>query len=534
MRDNIFNLAEDKSCILAVTPDNGGSWWSTLRPNTPRNFAENPMTWTDAKTALDTIDQSHDFTFEIEFKCVKTNAAFVFASDGLNDFIRVFMSDGTVIVSTALMGTSSGGLTQFSAGSNLTNRHILTVKFTGNAITASVDSEVVYTRENLFRNVIEIGTPCSNAGYVYKISLTDDTTGETVWQASYDELYLFYQPIDFSKNTKSWDSYQTAQLAADYSHDYTFEVTFENTVTNKDASILYRAVGHCMFGVYLYQNGAIGATTCLLYDTTVPEHKYIFRYVNATGNPRLVGKHTIKMTVVGTTITFLLDDVVVQTVSGNNIARSIPENLIVPQSQAGFIYSAKITDDTTNTIIWQAAHNELYNSLPNNPWPSSTPRNFADEPTTFADSCTAQDGIGKDNFTLAVDFTLLRENVHGAINIGCMLCLYYDSTKGYQPGVRILKSDGTKEILYPVGTMHITEDIASIKVIRTGQNVRMVVHARDGSTIRDQTKPLPDGATVTYVSRVTNYSGSISAASIRNDTTGETVWQANDDDLITY
>lgn len=160
----------------------------------------------------------------------------------------------------------------------------------------------------------------------------------------------------------------------------------------------------------------------------------------------------------------------------------------------------------------------------NYPWPSSTPRNFADEPATFAASYTAQDGIGTDNFTLAVDFTLLRENVHGAINIGCMLCIYYNSTKGYQPRVRILNSDGTKSPLYIVGTSHMTGDIASIKVIKSGQNVRMVVYARDGSVVRDQTMPLPDGATVTCVPEATTYPGNISAASIRNDTTGETVW----------
>lgn len=82
-----------------------------------------------------------------------------------------------------------------------------------------------------------------------------------------------------------------------------------------------------------------------------------------------------------------------------------------------------------------------------------------------------------------------------------------------------------------MGTSHIPGDISSIKVIKTGQNVRAVVYAHDGSIIRDQTKPLPDGATVTYVSRVTNYSGNILSASIRNDTTGETVWQAAYSDL---
>ena len=52
------------------------------------------------------------------------------------------------------------------------------------------------------------------------------------------------------------------------------------------------------------------------------------------------------------------------------------------------------------------------------------PRNFAAEPMTFTDSYTAQDGIGTDDFTLSVDFTLLRKNVHGTINMGCMNCIY--------------------------------------------------------------------------------------------------------------
>lgn len=158
-------------------------------------------------------------------------------------------------------------------------------------------------------------------------------------------------------------------------------------------------------------------------------------------------------------------------------------------------------------------------------------RNFAADSMTFTDSYTAQDGIGTDDFTLSVDFTLLRKNVPGTINIGCMQCIYYDSTKGHQPCVRILKSDGTKDALYPVGTSHILENVASIKVIKTGQNVRMVVHARDGSTVKDQTKPLPDGATVTSLSGATTYPGNIFAASIRNDTTGTAVWQAAYSDL---
>ena len=161
------------------------------------------------------------------------------------------------------------------------------------------------------------------------------------------------------------------------------------------------------------------------------------------------------------------------------------------------------------------------------------PRNFAADPMTFTDSYTAQDGIGTDDFTLSVDFTLLNSAVNGEINIGCMRCAYYNSSKGYQPGVHILNSDGTVGALYPVDTSHIPGDISSIKVIKTGQNVRAVVYAHDGSIIRDQTKPLPDGATVTSSSGVTNYPGNILSASIRNDTTGTAVWQAAHSDLYT-
>ena len=165
------------------------------------------------------------------------------------------------------------------------------------------------------------------------------------------------------------------------------------------------------------------------------------------------------------------------------------------------------------------------------PFRTQQPRNFAANPMTFTDSYTAQDGIGTDDFTLSVDFTLLEESVHGIINIGCMQCRYYGSTKGHQPCVWILKSDGTKSVLYPVGTSHLSKRVASVKVIKTGQSVHMVVCARDGSTIKEGTATIPDGAAVTSSSGVTTYPGNIFAASIRNDTTGTAVWQAAYSDL---
>ena len=326
-------------------------------------------------------------------------------------------------------------------------------------------------------------------------------------------------PRDFSQGPKIWDSFYTVQNSLDLSHDYSFVCEFENAVER--GSVFYISSLRTVFGIFQFNSSSIIITSNLL-QNTITGRKYIEVTLNQNGQP-LTGRHSAKMTIIGNTATVYLDGNVIATIEGDHIVRNIADEFEAPSSSCGYLYHITLADLTTNSVVWQPEHSDLYVQY--------VPRNFADNPMTFTDSYTAQDGIGTDDFTLSVDFTLLRKNVPGTINIGCMQCIYYDSTKGYQPSVRILKSDGTKDALYPVGTSHITGDIASIKVIKTGQNVRMVVHARDGSTVKDQTKPLPDGATVTSSSGATTYPGNIFAASIRNDTTGTAVWQAAYSDL---
>ncbi len=355
MNDMIINAAQDPSCILAVTPDRGGSWWAALRPATPRNFAENPMTWTNAKTALDTIDQSHDFTFEIEFKCVKTNAAYVFASDGLRDFIRVFLSNGTVIVNTALLGTSSGGSTQFSAGSDSIHRHILTVKFTGNTITASVDSEAIYTRENLFRNVIEIGTPRSNAGYVYKISLTDDTTGETIWQASHDELYETNNPWpsatlrNFAEEPMTWTEFSPDKITINTQHDYEFLIQFSSNgqlpPTDNETQLFYSTDNKMLAGVWIAKDGQIRGYLSV--------YEYNALMIHEIGEPALsAGIHTIRILAVGNTMSAYLDDELVNSAVRNRRTDFSEITSYPISSFDGNLLCAKLTDLTTGRTVW--------------------------------------------------------------------------------------------------------------------------------------------------------------------------------------
>lgn len=356
MRDPITDAAQDPSCLLCLTPDRGGSWWSRLRPPTPRNFADNPMAWTDAKTALDVTDQSHDFTFEIEFKCVKTNAVYIFASDGSNDFIRVFMSSGEIIVSTALLSTASGGSTQFSAGSDSTNRHALTVKMIENTITASIDGEIVYTRENLVRNAIEISAPRSNAGYVYKISITDDTTGETVWQAAYSDLYDTSNPWpspvpeNFAENAKAfYDCQAVVQEALDPTHDYSFLIEADRVSERTENSLFYAGTDKLPFGVYYHADHTIKFFTNLLRNEGDPSGTYASLNFY-TGTDWLPGRHAFEARIEGNAITTYVDGV--QYATSNKFARTGTAAVGLPNCNSGYVYKIQITDLTDNQVVW--------------------------------------------------------------------------------------------------------------------------------------------------------------------------------------
>ena len=356
MRDPITDAAQDPSCLLCLTPDRGGSWWSRLRPPTPRNFADNPMAWTDAKTALDVTDQSHDFTFEIEFKCVKTNAVYIFASDGSNDFIRVFMSSGEIIVSTALLSTASGGSTQFSAGSDSTNRHALTVKMIENTITALIDGEIVYTRENLVRNAIEISAPRSNAGYVYKISITDDTTGEIVWQAAYSDLYDTSNPWpssvpeNFAENAKAfYDCQAVVQEALGPTHDYSFLIEADRVSERTENSLFYAGTDKLPFGVYYHADHTIKFFTNLLRNEGDPSGTYA-NLNFYTGTDWLPGRHAFEARIEGNAITTYVDGV--QYATSNKFARTGTATVGIPNCNSGYVYRIQITDLTDNQVVW--------------------------------------------------------------------------------------------------------------------------------------------------------------------------------------
>lgn len=198
MRDKILEAMRRSDCVLGVTPDHGGMWLSSLRNDgnspwpsaTPINFTTQAYTWDSFNAIQNTVDFSHDFTFEIEFECtVQTNARIFYVSSTGSLFGLYHFSTGLVIFTTSLLGNTTTGrtYTEFTinpAGTYLTGRHIAKMVVEGNTATAYLDDVVIGSANAADVNRVtpsNLSAPASAGGYIYSMRLTDDTTGETVF-----------------------------------------------------------------------------------------------------------------------------------------------------------------------------------------------------------------------------------------------------------------------------------------------------------------------------------------------------------------
>lgn len=203
MRDVIRDAMTRPDCILGVVPDGGGMWLSPLRPDTNRDFSAQSYTWDSFNAIQNTVDFSHDFTFEIEFECtVQTEARIFYISSTGSLFGLYQFSSGFAIFTTCLLGNTDTGTkyTEFTinqADTYLTGRHVAKMIVEGNTATAYLDNVVIGAANAEYINRVtpsNLSAPTSKCGYIYFMRLTDDTTGETIWQASRDDLFETNNP----------------------------------------------------------------------------------------------------------------------------------------------------------------------------------------------------------------------------------------------------------------------------------------------------------------------------------------------------
>ena len=214
MRDPITDAAQDPSCLLCLTPDRGGSWWSRLRPAMPRNFAADPMTWTGFSAVAAAVG-TDGFTLKITFNRPSKTAGYLFYGahffgfmlSATNILCRI-SADNYVFIEEVVVGDLSGRHTlKMTRRQGGVDYYLDGALVKTNATAWDVDLSLVFTAGRYLTTDLD--------GTVESIALMNDTTGETVWQAAYSDLYDTSNPWpspvprNFAEEPMTWRDEKT-------------------------------------------------------------------------------------------------------------------------------------------------------------------------------------------------------------------------------------------------------------------------------------------------------------------------------------
>ena len=360
MRDPITDAAQDPSCLLCLTPDRGGSWWSRLRPAMPRDFSKG-YRWDMLQAAMySSLPWTNDYHFTFDFTV---------ADDFENgSYWIMYQSNGRIVFSldkdargcrftlgSFAFSDGVGVLTPFLP--SLVGRHEVTLAVEGATLRVTVDGTVYEqsgerVESSAYIRVVTTSAPVT----IHAVSLTDDSTGTAVWQAAYSDLYDTSNPWpspvpeNFAEKAKAFYGCQAVvREELDPTHDYKFLLDFEITKASGESSVFYAGAANFPFGVYVYSDHTIRVFSNLLRATSNPtaEHTGSIAY---SGDTRLQGRHIIELNIEGDAMrTFLNGSEVAYT---SNTVRTGTAAVGLPNCNSGYVYKIQITDLTDNQVVW--------------------------------------------------------------------------------------------------------------------------------------------------------------------------------------
>ena len=220
MRDPITDAAQDPSCLLCLTPDRGGSWWSRLRPAMPRDFSEG-YRWDALQAAMySSLPWTSDYHFTFDFTVADDfeNGSYwiMYQSNGRISFALDKDARGCRFVFGSY--SFNGGVFVYAPfASSLAGRHEVTLAVEGATLRVTVDGTVYEqsgerVESSAYNRVVTTSAPVT----LHAVSLTDDSTGTAVWQAAYSDLYDTSNPWpspvprNFAEEPEAWTDAMTA------------------------------------------------------------------------------------------------------------------------------------------------------------------------------------------------------------------------------------------------------------------------------------------------------------------------------------
>ena len=204
MNDMIINAAQDPSCILAVTPDRGGSWWAALRPggnypwpsSVPRNFVEEPETWyffTPAYNSIGIDDFELDIVFDIN-ACTQKNVFYdIAAKNGIGiyrggtsspyDFVIHAIHVITINEGEPFAGTAWRYNIGPEISDTISGKFHVKITRIGTTVSCYWNGNLVgkYTGSGIAPTNLTGSCVSNFDGSIQEVTLKNLTTGRTVW-----------------------------------------------------------------------------------------------------------------------------------------------------------------------------------------------------------------------------------------------------------------------------------------------------------------------------------------------------------------
>lgn len=339
MRDPITDAAQDPSCLLCLTPDRGGSWWSRLRPPKPRDFSEGYQ-WDALQTAMySSLPWTNDYHFTFDFT----------VTDDFENGSYWVMNQSNGRISFALEKDARGcrfvfGSYSFNGGvfiyvpfaSSLVGRHEVTLTVEGATLRVTVDGTVYEqsgerVESSDYNRVVTTSAPVT----LHAVSLTDDSTGTAVWQAAYSDLYDTSNPWpspvprNFAEEPEAWRGLM-AVIAAATETDWSFKIRYNLNSADGSQRIFSPGNNTGPIAVFWSSGG-------ILYLRTIGGNGTLIQ-ANPAGDP--TGIHTVEIIAASGLYSIIYDGKTVHSVQDTpTLPRSSAKEVIQSSMNGTILYA---------------------------------------------------------------------------------------------------------------------------------------------------------------------------------------------------
>lgn len=353
MRDPITDAAQDPSCLLCLTPDRGGSWWSRLRPAMPRDFAVEPMEWREFSAVAAAVG-TDGFSLEITFNRPSKTAGYLFYGAHFFGFMLAATNilcrisvDNYVFIEEAVVGDLSGRHTlKMTRRQGGVDYYLDGALVKTNATAWDVDLSLVFTAGRYLTTDLD--------GTVESIALMNDTTGETVWQAAYSDLYDTSNPWpspvprNFAEEPEAWrDEETTAPSIGEDDCEFFIRYRLDGYPEGSAISQIF------------YHNSQNGSINIAFAGDGTGGNYSVIRLTDTDGvvipldRVRQLGEHTIRVRRVGLTVTVEFDGEVVATSSAGTKKIAVYSTTAPVSDFDGVIFETYWKSLTTGRTVWR-------------------------------------------------------------------------------------------------------------------------------------------------------------------------------------